>query len=113
MAWLSNTVHTTYGHLVRPERYAADAPAQEAIKAKARQMYGDYLKEIDGLLAGRKWTIGSHYTVANGYLLVFYRWGNRQGFPVKAMANYTRLMREVMGRPAVAKVMADEGVTLD
>jgi glutathione S-transferase len=113
MAWLSNTVHATYGHLVRPERYAADALSQEAVKARARQMYGDYLKEIDGLLAGRKWTIGNHYTVADGYLLVFYRWGNRQGFPVKSMANYTRLAKEVMGRPAVAKVMADEGVTLD
>jgi len=113
MAWLSNTVHTTYAHTFRPERYADDTGAQDAVKAKARQMYGDYLKEIDNLLAGRKWAIGNHYTVADGYLLVFYRWGNRQGFPVKSMANYTRLANEVMGRPAVAKVMADEGVTLD
>lgn len=113
MAWLSNTVHTTYAHLFRPERYAPDAASQEAVKAKARESFGDYLKEIDGLLAGRKWTIGNHYTVADGYLLVFYRWGNRQGLPVKSMPNYTRLAKEVMGRPAVAKVMADEGVTLD
>jgi len=113
MAWLSNTVHTTYAHLFRPERYAPDAASQEAVKAKARESYGDYLKEIDALLAGRKWTIGNHYTVADGYLLVFYRWGNRQGLPVKSMPNYTRLAKEVMGRPAVAKVMADEGVTLD
>jgi glutathione S-transferase len=113
MAWLSNTVHTTYAHLFRPERFAGDAAGQEAVKAKARESYGAYLKEIDGLLAGRKWAVGNHYTVADGYLLVFYRWGNRQGFPVKSLANYTRLANEVMGRPAVAKVMADEGVTLD
>jgi len=113
MAWLSNTVHTTYAHLFRPERFAGDAAGQEAVKAKARENYGTYLKEIDSLLAGRKWAIGNHYTVADGYLLVFYRWGNRQGFPVKSLANYTRLVHEVMGRPAVAKVMADEGVTLD
>jgi len=113
MAWLSNTVHTTYAHFFRPERYAGDAAGQEAVKAKARENYGTYLKEIDSLLAGRKWAIGNHYTVADGYLLVFYRWGNRQGFPVKSLANYTRLVHEVMGRPAVARVMADEGVTLD
>jgi hypothetical protein len=29
------------------------------------------------------------------------------------MANYTRLMDRVMARPAVKKVMADEGITLD
>jgi glutathione S-transferase len=113
MAWLSNTVHTTYAHLFRPMRYADDAGAQEAIKAKARESYEGYLREIDGLLKGRKWAVGKHYTVADGYLLVFYRWGNRQQMPVKSLANYTRLVHEVMGRPAVAKVMADEGVTLD
>lgn len=113
MAWLSNTVHTTYSHLNRPERYADGEAAREAVKAKARVMYGDCLKEIDGLLAGRQWAIGNHYTVVDGYLLVFYRWGNRQGFPVKSMANYARLMDKVLARPAVKKVMADEGITLD
>ena len=113
MAWLSNSVHPTYGHLIRASRYADDAAAQEAIKAKARQMYGDYLKEIDSLLAGRKWSIASHYTVLDGYLLVFYRWGNRSQFPVKELRNYTALVERVMARPAVKKVMADEGITLD
>jgi glutathione S-transferase len=113
MAWLSNSVHPTYGHLLRPARYADDAAAQEAIKAKAKQMYADYLKEIDGLLAGRKWSIADHYTVLDGYLLVFYRWGNRSQLPVKELRNYTALAERVMARPAVKKVMADEGITLD
>lgn len=113
MAWLSNTVHATYGHLVRPARYADDAPSQESIKAKARTMYEDYLREIDGLLAGRKWAIGNHYTAVDGYLLVFYRWGNRQKMPVREMKNYTAVMDKVLARPAVKRVMADEGITLD
>ncbi len=113
MAWLSNTVHTTYGHLFRPERYVDGDAARDAVKEKARAVYGDCLKEIDGLLAGRQWAIGSHYTVVDGYLLVFYRWGNRQGYPVKSMANYARLMDRVLARPAVKRVMADEGITLD
>ena len=113
MAWLSNSVHTTYGHLVRPTRYADDASAQEAIKTKARQMYGDYLMEIDALLKGQKWCIGGHYTVADAYLLVFYRWGNRNGYPVKSLASYSGLADRVLARPAVKKAMADEGITLD
>jgi glutathione S-transferase len=113
MAWLSNSVHTTYGHLVRPTRYADDAPAQESIKAKARVMFGDYLVEIDRLLKGKKWCVGNHYTVADGYLLVFYRWGNRNGYPVSSLASYASLMQRVMARPAVKRVMADERITLD
>ena len=59
MAWLSNTVHAAYGHLVRPARYVDGEAHQEAVKEKARTSYFEYLKEIDGLLSGRKWCIGS------------------------------------------------------
>ena len=113
MAWLSNTVHPTFAHLFRPERYVDDDPSREAVKAKARTMYWDQLKEIDGLLAGRKWSVGTSYTVVDGYLLVFYRWGNRNQFPVKTLGNYTVLIDRVLARPSVKKVMADEGITLD
>ena len=113
MAWLSNTVHATYGHLVRPARYVDEADAQEKVKAKARTSYEDYLREIDGLLAGRKWCIGDHYTCVDGYLLVFYRWGNRQKMPVRDLKSYSALADRVLARPAVKKVMADEGITMD
>jgi len=113
MAWLSNTVHTTFGHVVRPARYADDPAAQEAIKAKARTTYEEQLKEIDRLLAGKKWCFDNRFTVVDGYLLVFYRWGNRQKMPVRELANYSALMDRVLARPAVKKVMADEGITLD
>lgn len=113
MAWLSNTVHTTYGHIVRAERYADDDASRESIKQKARGSYEGYLKEIDALLEGQKWCIANQYTVADGYLLVFYRWGNRAKLDVKSLKNYTALVRRVMARPAVQKVMADEGITLD
>ena len=112
MAWLSNTVHATFAHLVRAARYTDDAAAQESVKAKARTMYGEQLAEIDRLLKGRKWAIGNHYTVVDGYLVVFYRWGNRNNFPVKDLANYTALVDKVLARPAVKKVMADEGITM-
>jgi glutathione S-transferase len=112
MAWLSNTVHSTNGHIMRAARYADDAPSQESIKAKARGMYEGYLSEIDGLLEGRKWSIGDHYTVVDGYLVVFYRWGNRYGMPVREMKNYSALMDRVLSRKAVQKVLADEGITM-
>jgi glutathione S-transferase len=113
MAWLSNTVHASYGHLARPARYVDGDDHQEAVKAKARGMYEGYLREIDQLLSGRKWCIGDQYSCVDGYLLVFYRWGNRQKMPVRDMKSYTAVMEKVLARPAVKKVMADEGITLD
>ena len=75
-------------------------------------MFEDYLREIDSLLDGHKWAIANQYTVVDGYLVVFYRWGNRQKMPVRPLANYTALVERVMARRAVKKVFADEGITL-
>ena len=113
MAWLSNTVHATYAHIARASRYADDEPSQESIKTKARGMYQGYLEEIDQLLNGHKWAIANQFTPADGYLLVFYRWGNRQKMPVRDLKNYSAHADRVMARPAVQKVMKDEGITLD
>jgi len=113
MAWISNTVHPAYGHYLRPARYVDGDDHQQAVKAKGKDNFNQCLQEIDGLLKGRKWTIGNHYSVLDAYLLVFYRWGNRAGLPVKQLANYSALMDRVLARPAVKKVMADEGITLD
>jgi glutathione S-transferase len=113
LAWLSNTVHPAYGHLVRAARYVDDAAAQDAVKAKARTMFEGYLREIDQLLEGRKWAVANQYTVADGYLLVFYRWGNRQKMDVRSLKNYSAMADRVLARPAVRKVMKDEGITLD
>ena len=46
MAWLSNTVHAAYGHLVRPARYVDGEDHQAAVKEKARASYEGYLREI-------------------------------------------------------------------
>jgi glutathione S-transferase len=113
MAWLSNTVHPAYAHIVRASRYTPDETAQQAIAAHAKTMFFDCLKEVDGLLEGRQWAIGDHFTVVDGYLLVFYRWGNRSRMDVKSLPNYTKLAQRVMARPAVKQVMQDEGITLD
>ena len=113
MAWLSNTVHPAYGHYVRTERYVDDENCKQAVKDKGLASFRGYLEEIDRLLTGQKWSIANQYTVIDGYLLVFYRWANRAKLPVKELRNYTALVDRVLSRPAVHKVMADEGITME
>ena len=113
LAWFADTVHPSFGHVFRSERYADGEEHQAAVKAKGRTMYEGYLREIDGILEKRKYIMGNQFTVADGYLVVFYRWGNRIQLPMKELKSYTRAVETILGRPAVAKVMADEGITLD
>jgi glutathione S-transferase len=112
MAWLADTVHPAFAHLYRPERYVEGPACIDAVKAGGRKSFGDGLAEIDRLVAGKKWAVGGRFSVLDGYLLVFYRWGNRASFAVRDLANYTAHIERLLARPAVKKVMADEGITL-
>lgn len=112
MAWLADTVHPAYAHFYRPERYVDGPACVEAVKEKGRATFGAALEEIDGLVAGNAWALGKRFSVVDAYLLVFYRWGNRMGWPVRKLANYTAIIERVLARPAVGRVMAAEGITL-
>jgi glutathione S-transferase len=112
MAWLADTVHPAFAHLYRPGRYVEGEACLEAVKAGGRRAFGECLAEIDRLVAGKKWAVAGRFCVVDAYLLVFYRWGSRNGFPVKDLAGYTALVERVLARPAVRKVMADEGITM-
>lgn len=113
LAWFSNTVHPAYAHVVRTERYAEGDAAREEVKAKGRATFWACLQEIDRLLDGRRWFMGEQYTVADPYLLVFYRWANRAKLPVRELARYSALVERLLQRPAVRKVMDDEGISLE
>lgn len=112
MAWLADTVHPAFAHIYRPERYVSGTACVEAVKEGGRASFGESLREIDRLLAGKRWIIANRYSVVDAYLLVFYRWGNRSGFPVKDLPHYTAFVERLLARRAVKKVMADEGITL-
>lgn len=112
MAWLADTVHPAFAHFYRPERYVADGACVEAVKAHGRNAFHDALREIDSLLAGKRWAVGGRFSVVDAYLLVFYRWGSRNGLPVRELAHYTALVERVLARPAVSRVMQAEGITM-
>jgi glutathione S-transferase len=72
MAYLSNALHPTFARIVRAERIAPDPAAQEAVKASARETFWGLLQEVDGIIDGNQWVMGSQYTACDPYSLVFY-----------------------------------------
>ena len=112
MAWLSNIVHPSYTHYMRPERFAPDAAAQPVVKEAGKKTFWTCLQEIDGLLAGKDWMMGKSFSVVDCYALVFYGWGVRAELPVKELANYTALKERMLKRPAVKKVLVSEDSVL-
>jgi len=108
MAWFSNTVHPSFTHISRPERFATDTAVYDHLKAVGRENFHTNLKEIDGLLAGKQWILGDDFSVVDGYALVFYGWGKRIGLPVAELKNYTAWKDRMLARPAVKRVLERE-----
>ncbi|HEX5454047.1 MAG TPA: glutathione S-transferase N-terminal domain-containing protein [Stellaceae bacterium] len=108
MAYLSNTVHPAFTHIMRPGRFASDEKTHDNIKATGKENFWKLLQEIDGLLAGKDYVLGSQYSAADPYTLVFYGWGKRIGLPVNELKNYTALKDRLVQRPAVRKILERE-----
>lgn len=114
MSWLSSTVHIAVAGLFRPARFAEDVSVHEPIKATARATLENCYAEIDKLLTGKTFAMGGQYTVCDPYLLVFYRWGNRIGIPMKdRYPVWAKHAQRVASRPTVKRVFEAEGIQLE
>jgi glutathione S-transferase len=112
MAFFASTVHTTFAHVMRPERYSRDEAAHGVIKDTGRETFHTYLREIDGLLAGKQWLMGDQYTVADPYALVFYWWGTRIELPTQELKSYTAHKDRMLQRAAVRRALEQERIPL-
>ena len=70
------------------------------IKEQGLKTFHGYLKQIDGMLAGREW-FGDNYSVLDPYGFVFYTWGVRRELPMAELKNYTAFKDRMTKRPAV------------
>lgn len=111
IGFFASTVHPAHAHITRPERYTEDKAAHPALQAMGKKTFHDYLKQIDGMYAGREW-LSDKYSVLDPYAFVFYTWGVKRELPVAELKNYSALKDRMLTRPAVQRVVADEGVKL-
>jgi glutathione S-transferase len=111
IGFFASSVHPANAHVSRPERYTDDKSAFPGLQAKGKQSFNDYLKQIDGMYAGREW-LSDKYSVLDPYAFVFYTWGARRELPMAELKNYTALKDRMLKRQAVQRVVADENVKL-
>ena len=109
IGFFAASVHPAHAHVGRPERYASDAAAFPTIKETGLKTFHGYLRQIDGMLAGREW-LSDRYSVLDPYALVFYTWGLRRELPMAELKNYTAFKDRMLKRPTVQRVVEDEKI---
>jgi glutathione S-transferase len=115
MAWLSSGVHVAYAHVRRAERYATSEAALADVRAKGaistREIWGDVETRMAALAGSGPWIAGDQFTVTDGYVFVFWMWGNGQhlGYDMaQDFPAWTAHARRMAARPAVQRVLARE-----
>jgi glutathione S-transferase len=109
IGFFASTVHPAHAHVGRPERYTEDKSALPGLQAMGKKMFHEYIKQIDGMYARREW-LSDKYSVLDPYAFVFYVWGVRRELPMAELKNYSAFKDRMLKRPAVQRVVADEGV---
>ena len=116
MAWCSSGLHIAYAHIRRPERYGTSEAAKADIVEQGRDTVRALWQDVEAkLVASRSpWMAGETYSVADPYLFVFWNWG-RGGLAYDMAVDFpawTRHAKRMAERPAVARVLAVEGIAL-
>lgn len=90
----------------------ARPPLEGAARDAAMDLALTKYRIVEDSLFKGPWVMGDQYTVADGYLTVFTRWGRQAGFLTHAaFPKLNDHLDRVQARPAVQRVLAAEGVT--
>jgi glutathione S-transferase len=105
-SYLCSTVHVAHAHRVRGYRWADDAEAVSAMKAKAPQVMGDCFALIEqGMLQG-PWVLGDRFSVCDMYLFTLSQWLEGDGVDVTRFPKVADHQRRMLEDPVVVKVLA-------
>jgi glutathione S-transferase len=113
LCWFSSNLHIAYARVWRPERFLPAGYDSAAFTAHAKQQIEGMNDEVEARLDGG-WLVASGCSVADIYALIFYRWGNRIGFPMKERwPRWRALVQRLLERPAVQAAITHEGIGFD
>lgn len=113
LAWSSNTVHVAFAQLMRPERFVLREESYPPVRESGHLNYGQCLADIESRLQQVEYAVGDQFTVVDPFWLVFYRWGVRAGYDMRArFPAYTAYAERMCSRPSVQRALDVEGISV-
>lgn len=106
LSYLCSTVHVAHAHARRGARWADDAAAHEAMKAKVPQNMSDCFALIESQMFAGPFVMGENYSIADPYLFTMANWLEGDGVDPGRFPKVLDHRNRMVARPAVAKVLA-------
>lgn len=112
LMYLTNTVQDAFMLYFHAEQAADSEAARAEIKAKAEKRLQAMWATIDAALAANgPYLAGAAFSGADLFLHMLSRWSRNCAKPTSAYPHVRKLVELVKARPAVQRMMAQEGLT--
>jgi glutathione S-transferase len=108
LGWFSSTVHISFAQVWRAGRFTDEESVHPAIVAGGRSNLERQFAEIERL-CGDGWLAGNAFSAADGYALIFFRWGKRIEMDMSRYPAWAALNERTLERAAVQAVLEREG----
>jgi glutathione S-transferase len=103
------TIHMQgFSRVFRPGNFAPSESDHDAVKARGKELVEKGFAVMDKALAGKDW-LGGEYSIADSALFYVSYWGaKRMGMTLPA--NVARHFERMLARPAVKRMLEQEGL---
>ena len=118
LAWMNNTVHTTFTHIFLPHKFVDKPELHEDLKRFNTQLYRGLLGELQALVVaaagrGQPWLAGEHFGPLDAYSLTLLRWGTLAGINPQDLPDLWAFVQRVAAQSAAARVIERERLQLN
>ncbi len=103
-SWFCSTVHVAHAHGTRGARWADDASALQAMKAKVAQNMTDCFDWIERELLRGPWVMGKDFSVGDPYLFTLTIWLTQNGVELARFPRVADHYQRMLALPAVQKI---------
>ncbi len=103
-SWFCSTVHVAHAHGTRGARWADEATAWQAMKAKVAQNMTDCFDWIERELLRGPWVMGKDFSVADPYLFTLTIWLMQNGVELARFPRVADHYQRMLALPAVQKI---------
>jgi glutathione S-transferase len=111
---LTNTVQEHEMHWFHPDFYVDGAAVQAALKTHAEKRIEGSFRYFEGVLAKRgPYLLGDRFSAVDLFFYMLGFWTRRMPRPAFSFPHVKRQLALIHARPAVAKMMHDEGIVFE
>lgn len=114
LAWMNNTVHTTFTRVYRASTFAESEAAQAEVRRIAAAQYRAQLERIQSWVADASpFWFGARVTFHDAYAFTLFRWGGFAGIDPTSLPVYHAYVERLVAAAPVAAALERERIRLD